>query len=56
MRGGGKKDDDSEPLKLTCCGKRSLVLVGQGGDCLEMNTGREGSERMGLSRNEKRQG
>lgn len=41
MVGGGKKDNDSELLKLTCCGKRSLVLVGQGGNWLEVNTGRD---------------
>lgn len=41
MLGGAKKDNDSELLKLTCCGKRSLVLVGQGGNWLKVNTGRD---------------
>lgn len=40
----------AEPLNLTCCGKRSLVLIEQGGNWLW-----QGSESMGLSQNKQRQ-
>lgn len=40
----------AEPLNLTCCGKRSLVLIEQGDNWLW-----QGSERMGLSQNKQRQ-
>lgn len=38
--GGGGEDSDSELLKLVCC-RRSLILVGQRGNWLKANTGRD---------------
>lgn len=32
------KDNNSEPLQFMCSGKRSLGLVGQGGNWLKVNT------------------
>lgn len=41
MVGGGKKDNDSELLFPQHVRFRSLVLVGQGGNWLKVNTGRD---------------